>query len=184
MTSQHKKYVTLTLIALLICLMVIAANIVLFSKIHQIARQIQETKENLVHWQKKEVYSRQLAEEYEKITPDLELINQGFLQSNQVVDFIEKLEDLSRLHQIQQEIKQADKKEEEGVLILNLTLEGNFLTTLRYLTLLENLDNYTKINKLKIDASQEALIYNEIMPTPRTFLKTALELIVFLTPSI
>lgn len=184
MTRQQKKYVIYTIILLLFCFAVIAVNGVLLAKINQVTRQIQDTRENLAHWQKKEAYSRQLIEEYEKAAPDLVRIHQGFLSPDQIVSFIEKLENLSRDHQIKQKINSAEKKEGVNVLLLSLSLEGDFLNTQRYLCLLENLDNYTKINKLEIDAPAKIVFLDEINSTPSLPLKTDLELIIFLTPPI
>lgn len=184
MISQSKKYLTYIMIFFVICLLIMAAAWLMVFKINQVASQIKEAKTNLAKWQKKHEYFRQLSEEYEKIGSDLEVANQGFLSADQIVSFIEELENLGRETQISQEIKNATIKEEDPAsLVVSLLLEGDFSRVFYYLVLIENMAYYNEVNELQITRAEKRLAGLASEPlTSSPVLKVSLELTVFLAP--
>ena len=89
----------------------------------------------------------------------------------------------AELVSIRQEIKSADIQEEKpSFLKIVLSLEGDFPTSFRYLTLLENMSKYTRVQKISIN-SQRLPFATQDNPLPSTSLETLLELIVYLKPA-
>jgi len=191
MRPSHKKSFTNCLIAFACCLIALAGAYLIIQRINQASQQIRQTKENLANWDKKEAYFRELSIEREKISPNLIAINQGFLNPEQIVQFIKELEDLSRDSQISQEIKTIQKVEEPTPsLTLNLNLETTFKQTLRYLARLESLQYFNKLDKIqmisgatKIAANPENLnLENPEAVINIPLIKTTLEFTIFLIP--
>lgn len=186
MHQRQKRYLVYFITLVFVCLLIVAAVWFLFHKLNQAAKQIQKTKTDLVIWQKKEAYFRQLSEEQERLHDDLSRINQGFLNPERLVSFIENLEDLAHQAQVSQEINSAvQQPDKPASLKVDLVLVGNFPALLHYLVLLENMNYYSKVTKVQIIQMQQAPSWSSelgALPSLNT-LKVNLELIVFLTPS-
>lgn len=187
MHPSHKKCLTNCLLAFVCCLAAIVGIYLIIQQINQASQQIRQTKENLANWDKKEAYFRELSTEREKISSDLVAIDQGFLNSEQIVQFIKEIENLAQQSQIQQEIGGAQKiKEPIPSLTLNLSLEANFNQTLYYLAQLESLQYFNKLDKVQMINEATRLTANIESPDEisinNPLIKTTLEFTVFLTP--
>jgi len=187
MHPSHKKCLTNCLFACACCLATLVGIYLIIQRINQASQQIRQTKENLANWDKKETYFRELSTEREKINSDLIAIDQGFLNSEQIIQFIKEMENLAQQSQIQQEIGGAQKIEEPiPNLTLNLSLEANFNQTLHYLAQLESLQYFSKLDKVQMINGTTKLAANiespDKIPSGNPIIKTTLELTVFLTP--
>jgi len=101
--------------------------------------------------------SKQLAENLEKIKPQLDLINKIFINKNRELEFITSLENEANKNRINQKINLNAPEEvinqpfQKNV--LQLSSEGSFIDLLQYLMNLEYLNYYINIKSLELTST-------------------------------
>jgi len=102
---------------------------------------------------------RKLAENLKNIEPNLELLNQIFINKNRELEFITTLENEANLNQISQKINlnppTAAENQDFQKAGLQLLTKGNFAGLFKYLADLESLNYYINVKILEMSSASE-----------------------------
>ena len=151
---NHK--ITASLIGLLIVILSLIYFIVAptIKEIKTMGQAIEAQREYLEKKYRKGQNLKQLTENFKKIEPKLELIDQIFINKNRELEFITSLENEADKNQIGQKIDLSAPQKTENQNFqktsLRLFTKGDFNRQLQYLVNLENLSYYINIKLLEL----------------------------------
>lgn len=95
-----------------------------------------------------------LNQKIKKIEPQLEKLNQIFVNQNREIEFITSLEELEKKYSVSQrlnlEINNMQKNEGFNKVPINIVASGNFTNIINYLVGIESLNYYIDINGITI----------------------------------
>jgi hypothetical protein len=136
-------------------------------KIQAASRDLSEKKAEIANLQKKEQSFSESKREYKKIQPGLNDLDQSFLKGGDFLPFILILEKIARESGNNYEnklISESSKNEAEPgwtTADFQITLKGDFLSLLKFLTYLENAPYAIEISNLRVQESSQTRIVNE-----------------------
>ena len=151
---NHK--ITASLIGLLIVILSLIYFIVAptIKEIKTMGQAIEAQREYLEKKYRKGQNLKQLTENFKKIEPKLELIDQIFINKNRELEFITSLENEANKSQVSQKINLSAPSKETGPnfkkIGLQLFTKGDFEKQLSYLLGLEHLSYYINIKLLEL----------------------------------
>ncbi|MFA6254735.1 MAG: hypothetical protein WC675_01725 [Patescibacteria group bacterium] len=100
--------------------------------------------------------------DFEKIKPQKDRLNAIFIIEGEELKFVSRLEEIASLNNVRQTIELDTKNSEiqEGIKILPLkiTTQGNFVSIMKYLTDLEQLNYYFNIYSVRIGTEKDLII--------------------------
>lgn len=93
------------------------------------------------------------SEQFKQIQPDLQKFENTSIDKNKKLEFITILENAATQNNIIQKINMEpiDDKKSNQKIKLDITLSANFTNFLKYLSTLNQMDNYININSIEID---------------------------------
>ncbi len=102
---------------------------------------------------------RKTIDDFDKIKPDKEKLSSIFITVGEELKFITALEKIATQHNLEQEIKLQQNKNEQTdsyyTLPLSITARGNFIEILKYLKELEKLNYYFNVFSLSASADSK-----------------------------
>lgn len=158
MKIQKKIYLTITILVALLfsaCFWIVKP---LLANIKTKAQQLEEMQSISQNKEREEKFQKQLEKlrtQYQKISPQLNLLSQSLLDKEETVIFIESLESLAEKLGLTQEIQTSKKSTSP---LFQISLIGEFPQVLKYIKALENLDyiNQIKAFDLKQQKNKES----------------------------
>lgn len=107
-----------------------------------------------------------LNQKIKKIEPQLEKINQIFVNENREIEFITALEDLEKKYKVTQtlnlEVNNKQKGENFTKVPIHLEVKGSFSDLMNYLNGIESLSYYVNISNISLEKSETAQISMKI----------------------
>lgn len=112
---------------------------------------------------------RTTREELERVTPQLEILNNLFILKDGELEFITALEKIASQNKLEQkiELNLSQEKELEAnykAIPIRLVLKGDFLNTLKYLAEIERMDFYLNLGSLHLESLIKISSRDQISP--------------------
>ncbi|MFH1583011.1 MAG: hypothetical protein ABIB72_01685 [Candidatus Falkowbacteria bacterium] len=168
-----KNKITASLVGFLVIILSLIYFIVIptIKDIKTMGQTIEAQREDLEKKYIKGQSLRQLTENLSKIEPNLELLDQIFINKNRELEFITSLENEANKNQVSQKINlnAPEKAENQNFqkTSLQLVTNGGFIKQLKYLMSLENLRYYINVKLLELStANGEQLQANNQQASP------------------
>jgi len=129
----------------------------LFSRITSLNSEVYDKRVQLAIYQQQRLNVEQTQQDYKKIKDDIENISKIFVNKDNILDLISKLEKISAAHSITQSINLDSTPADESadMLPMQITLNGKFQNLVNYLADIERLDYYIVIYGINFSTSDE-----------------------------
>lgn len=130
-----------------------------FQKISDLNTSIYDQRVQLAILEQQRINTEQTHADYNKIKNDFDDINKIFVNPDDMLNFISKLESITNQHSLTQQISLSTTATAftNNTLPITLTTEGTWANTINYLIDLQRLDTYVSINSLSIAKSGETV---------------------------
>lgn len=159
MTLKRKLILFVVTVLIAIGVVIVVVIIPTMARIKAISRQIYVEREDLeTKYQKGQLLKKTLSD-FNEIKPDITIVTNAFLISDQELDFVTALEQLEASTGVQQNV---DLKTDGAVLSrgfkeipLRLTVTGTYPNLLAYLRQLERLNYYIYIDSIRFDRQEK-----------------------------
>lgn len=163
MTNPKQKIIIGLILSVILVLILAGESFVLVKKIRDKAKQIEDQLNELALVKQNQNYKQKLEAKYEEIKDNIEKTKNGFLKNGQAIDFIETLENIAQLTGNKYEINIASSEKSDAfpTLGFRVSLWGNFPQTLHYLTRLENMAYWTRVNSLQFQKIGSSAIFQK-----------------------
>lgn len=168
MDIQKRLYLNLA-VSIIVFLLIISLVIpFLLGKIKQASTDLLKKREAFESWQKRQQDYVSLNKDYQAIKPELEKVNQSFLESDKILDFIVALEDSAKRSNNKYEIKVIEQSTDAGgkngltTISFQVSLKGTFSNLLHFLVYLEGLPYFNEITLLQIQRASSVSTEQEI----------------------
>ena len=159
--NQKQKNI-FTLTALLICSLLLIAFIAYpyYLKISEKNSEIYDQRIQLTILERQRLNIEQTHQDYNKIKNDFNTIGKIFIDPNDMLSFISKLELIANNNSVTQNISvsSSTKVLENNSLPFSLTLEGTWLHIYQYLQDVEAMDIYVSISSMSISSNNNIII--------------------------
>ncbi len=154
---KKKIYLSLLVFLIIILILIIFIVVPTIRDIKNMSNKIEEQRLDLEKKYIKGQSLKQLAENLEKIEPELVKLNQIFINQNRELEFITTLEEIAAKNNINQKINlgavSAAENQNFKKSTLQLYTSGSFTDQMNYLLSLEALNYYININSIDLNPS-------------------------------
>ncbi len=163
MSCQQKIYISLIISTITILSLILILVIPFIKEIKSLSANLIE-KQNLAFSYETMAgdYLKNLKNNYIGLEPQISKINNSFVDSERIIDFILAAEKAAALTNNYQEIKETSLSaaEQDKTLFFQVSLWGSFSNLIKFLVQLENLDYFVDSNTLQITKIDERELKN------------------------
>jgi len=158
MKIQHKIYLNLIGLVVISLILVFVGVRPLIAKVKQLSQDYQQKNKTLISYQKKVGnYLQELEEKYSQLQTEVNQINQAFIDSEQAINLILKVEQLAKTTNNYQEIKEISLAEgEDQSLTFRVSLWGSYPNLIKFLAQVENMGYFVSSSYLHLTGIKES----------------------------
>lgn len=157
MATKKKILITVTGVVLILLTIIYLIIIPTNKQIRNLHNAIVSEEKELELKLKKGMLIKKINEDFLKIKSDREKLYSMFIPSGLEIKFLETLENIIKSYNLTQDIVPIKLGDKTKVLLLKISVNGDFVQIIQYLNQIEKINYYFNINKINVETKNSEI---------------------------